>query len=129
MNNLPNPISYLPLSRLQKARVDKVRSSETSIIAVHESINEITSQLGDLLASTTDQRIVFFTLRTNLLTHGIRSHIEKWVAAFGEIFRERAHTASRELQDSIRVSSSISSTKCSIFVFLEHACPSTSRTK
>ncbi len=106
-----------------------MRSNETSIIAVHENINEITSQLGDLLVSTTDQRIAFFTLRTSLLTHGIRSHIEKWVAAFGEIFRERAHTASRELQDSIKVGSSICSTKDSIFVPLEHARPSTSRAK
>ncbi|VDM31178.1 unnamed protein product [Hydatigera taeniaeformis] len=86
----------------RKSRVEKWKSCNPSIAQIDQCLNEVTDQLNDLLASTADRQIGFFTLRTDVLVQGIQMHAKKWVVTYGDLLHERVQTVSRQLRDSIQ---------------------------
>lgn len=101
--------------------MEKWKSCNPSIAEIDQRINEVTDQLYDLLASVADSQVGFFTLRTGLLVHDIQMHTKKWVAAYGDLLRERAQTIGRQLRDSIQVRTFkkliFTASLCDAFVF------------
>lgn len=70
---------------------------------MHVRIEETVDRMQEVMQLAENQPMGFFILRCAGLRHSIQVHSDKWVAAYGELLRQRAHSLCRELTDKIRV--------------------------
>ncbi|VDO03424.1 unnamed protein product [Rodentolepis nana] len=86
----------------KKYSVEKWRTSDPTVAQISQRIYDINTALDDLNASIADSQIDFFTLRTKLLIDGLQMHRQKWIYAYGSLFKDRIYLLSRQLKDTIR---------------------------